>query len=312
MLTQHFSHKTPDSLLLQKNNLAVLPLTRDCMPSEEGTILSGIEGIEENSISEVWTVDKAVSRGTSEQCQWSKTSDLICVARWLTEAECTNIEESVFKAYVSLFSVLKTHGFPHPFRCWNYLPNINTGDGDEETYKRFCTGRLQAFEYLGVKPEQYPSASALGHHTKGAVIYVFASASSPEHQRNNKQVDAFKYPRQYGISSPSFTRATALELIDNRFLFISGTASIIGHETVAEGSLEKQLDVTIDNIEHLLETANPYQCSLRTLKVYLRHAEDWAFTKRWLEARYPRADIVITLADICRRDLLVEIECFCK
>ncbi|GGW84992.1 chorismate transformation enzyme, FkbO/Hyg5 family [Alteromonas halophila] len=311
MLTQRFTRASSDELLSRDDTLVVMPLTAQCAPSVSGVIHSGIEDLSPDQLNEVWTVNGQVARGQTGDNYWSKTEDMICVARWLTKAQCEQMEESVFEAYLSIFSVLKSHGFEHPFRFWNYLPNINTGDGDEEIYKRFCTGRLQAFEQLGIAASSFPSASALGHHTDGAVIYVFASAEVPQHLKNDKQVNAFNYPRQYGISSPSFTRATALTLADTPYLFISGTASIIGHKTVEVGHLQRQLGVTLDNIEHLLATANPQNRQLATFKVYLRHPEHLAPARDWLNQRYPDVETVFTLADICRSDLLVEIECFC-
>lgn len=65
------------------------------------------------------------------------------------------------------------------------------------------------------------------------------------------------------------------------------------------------------NIRHLLDTANPEQCPLSAFKVYVRHEKDVAYIRDWLSSHYPDVEAVYTLADICRKDLLVEIECFC-
>ncbi|MGS2718087.1 chorismate transformation enzyme, FkbO/Hyg5 family [Eionea flava] len=316
MLIQNFCSSPPAQLLSSKGVLAVMPLTKHCEPSTVGLIESGVCSVGSQQQSEVWLVEGEVTRGVVSGelgvNHWSKAEGVICVAHWLSEAQCSDLEVSVCNAYLSIFSVLEEHQLCHPFRFWNYLPNINAGVGDEETYKRFCTGRLRAFNALGIKSEGFPSASALGHHSQGAVIYAFASAAKPVNLNNNKQVDAYNYPRQYGITSPSFTRATSLELFGESYLFISGTASIVGHETVEVGSLERQLEVTLSNIKHILETANPKKKKLSTFKVYLRHAEDLLQTSAWLTLHYPYVDTIITLADICRSDLLVEIECFCK
>ena len=312
MLTQIFSNTPTDELLARQDVLAVMPLTDQCCPSDLGAIHSGIADLTGQNLNEVWTTEDSVVRGRSGSTYWSKTDDVICVSHWLSQQECEDLETNICDAYMAIFDVLYEHSFPLPFRFWNYLPNINKGDGDSEIYKRFCTGRLRAFEKLSIEPQAFPSASALGHHTEGAVIYVFASKAEPIHLKNDKQVNAYDYPRQYGISSPSFTRATALKLRETPFLFISGTASIIGHKTVAKSDLERQLEVTASNIEHLLQTANPFNRKLTTLKVYLRHPEHKTRTEEWLKARYPDVAMVFTLADICRQDLLVEIECFCR
>lgn len=312
MLIHSFSSAPSTELVTKENTLAVIPLIEKCEPSELGVIHSGIEEASSALTSEVWSVQKPVTRGKSGKNYWSKTTDIICVAHWLSDDECKQIEQSTCEAYLSIFKVLEQHGFPNPFRFWNYLPNINQGEGDDETYKLFCSGRLKAFEKLGIAADSFPAASALGHRSDGAVIYVFSSSSKPQHFKNKKQVNAYEYPRQYGISSPSFARATALNLETTPYLFISGTASIIGHKTVEVGNLDRQLEVTINNIEHLLETANPDNRSLSTFKVYVRYSDHIERTKEWLKARFPNVESVITIADICRDDLLVEIECFCQ
>lgn len=311
MLTHSFISSNATEILTGDHTLAVIPFSEKCEPCELGLIYSGIEEASTQQINEVWSVKDKVTRGKSGKIHWSKTSELICISYWLSERECQKIEQATFDAYVSLLSVLKEHDFAFPFRFWNYLPNINSGQGDEEIYKRFCTGRLKAFETLAIEPESFPAASALGHLSKGAVFYVFASKSKPKHFKNNKQINAYDYPRQYGISSPSFARATALNLADSPYLFISGTASIVGHKTVEAGNLERQLEVTASNIEHLLTTANPDNRSLATFKVYVRHLQHVQATQDWLDKHYPQVQTVITIADICRSDLLVEIECFC-
>lgn len=312
MLTQTFISTEPEKLLSKDDTFVVIPLSRKCEPSISGVIDPGTEVLGPEYFSEVWSVQGPVVRGGAAPTYWSKTDDVICVSHWLSKEQCFSLEDSVLDAYLTIFSVLKEHGFFHPFRFWNYLPDINTGVGDEETYKRFCTGRWRAFKKLGVEPEEFPSASALGHHSQGAVVYVFASRSQPVHLKNDRQVNAYDYPRQYGITSPSFTRATSLSLCGGSHLFISGTASIIGHKTVEVGDLERQLEVTASNIEHILSTANPHKRKLSTFKVYLRYASHFDQTLAWLEAHYPDVKKVITLADICRADLLVEIECFCQ
>ncbi|MEC7690534.1 MAG: dioxygenase [Pseudomonadota bacterium] len=311
MLKQHFCSTPAKALQSREDVLAVMPLINQCEPFGNGLIATGLEEAGSEAINEMWTVKGKVTRGQTGRCYWSETDDVICVAHWLTKDECGDIEQHTQTAYGAILGVLNEKGFAHPFRFWNYLPAINAGDGDHEVYKKFCTGRLKAFEEAGISPQAFPAASALGHHNDGAVFYVFASRVKPRHYNNHHQVNAYEYPRQYGISSPSFARATALTLNDSHFLFISGTASITGHQTLGEGDIEKQLNVTMGNIRHLLDTANPEQCPLSAFKVYVRHEKDVAFIRDWLSSHYPDVETVYTLADICRKDLLVEIECFC-
>lgn len=311
MLKQHFCSTPAKELLSRDETLVVMPLTSQCEPYGEGLIATGLEEADAHPVNETWSVSETVTRGQSGRCYWSETNNLICVAHWLSKDECEQIEQSTQFAYEAILAVLDEHKFPHPFRFWNYLPGINVGNGDDEVYKKFCTGRLKAFESRGISAQAFPAASALGHHSDGAVFYVFASRARPRHFNNHRQVNSYDYPRQYGVTSPSFARATALSLNTSHFLFISGTASITGHQTLGEDDIEKQLTVTMENIRHLLDTANPDNRELATFKVYIRHAHHLAFIRHWLTTHYPQVEAVYTLADICRKDLLVEIECFC-
>ncbi|QJR80938.1 dioxygenase [Alteromonas pelagimontana] len=312
MLSHSFTTSSATELLSKNDTLAIIPLVNRCEPFGAGLIPSGIVEASGSKMNEVWSLKGDVTRGQTGQSYWSKSADIICIAHWLSKDDCQQIELKTQQAYESLLYVLNEQGYPYPFRFWNYLPGINAGDGDKEVYKKFCTGRLKAFQTAGIPPAAFPSASALGHHNEGAVFYVFASSAKPQHFNNNKQINAYEYPRQYGISSPSFARATTLRLQQQGYLFISGTASIIGHQTVEAGDLERQLEVTMNNIEHLLNHANPDKLTLSTFKVYIRHAEHVSRTRSWINQRYPHVDAVYTIADICRRDLLVEIECFCQ
>lgn len=333
MLSHFCSFAPVDDLLKQANTLAVIPLSTSCEPHTQGLIYAGIPFAYLESATqanEVWCVAKnhTVTRGENQHCQWSKSDDIICVAHWLNKQDCAHIEQATFDAYINIFSVLEQQRYPLMFRAWNYLPNINQGQGDNEVYKRFCTGRLRAFEHLGIPSSDFPAASALGHHGQGAVIYVFASRITPVHFNNQRQVNAYEYPRQYGISSPSFARATTLSHGSARPLFISGTASIIGHQTLHADDVLAQLQVTTQNIEHLISTTKAHyrqetqdtaphkdqhvDITLSTFKVYVRHHEHLESIQRWLKKHYPHVHCIFTFADICRAELLVEIEAYCE
>jgi len=200
-------------------------------------------------------------------------------------------------------------------RFWNYVPHINVGAGDQENYKTFCAGRLAAFRDFELDEAEFPAASAVGHYRDGITVYALTSAHTPRHHANPRQVDAFRYPRQYGASSPSFARATTLTIENaatpQRLCFISGTASILGHSSVHHNDLRLQLYTTNDNILYLLKETGFKRSQIQTLRVYVRQAQDHLECKRIIEELYPNTPAIYIHADICRSELLVELECFC-
>jgi chorismatase len=111
---------------------------------------------------------------------------------------------------------------------------------------------------------------------------------------------AYHYPGRYGPRSPSFARASRLP---DGPLLISGTASILGHATAHPGDVAAQCRTTLDNLTTLAGDLR----SLQTVKVYVRHAEDLAAVRRECAAAFGGAAAYL-VTDLCRRDLLVEIE----
>jgi hypothetical protein len=96
---------------------------------------------------------------------------------------------------------------------------------------------------------------------------------------------------------------------------LPGTASILGHSTVHVGSAAAQTRESIANVVELVAEANRVSGARRyyveelQYKVYVRHATDLGEIRRELALLLPTScPITYLQADICRRDLLVEIE----
>jgi enamine deaminase RidA (YjgF/YER057c/UK114 family) len=100
--------------------------------------------------------------------------------------------------------------------------------------------------------------------------------------------------------------------------WISGTASILNCETVHPGDVEKQTEQTIDNIQKLISRENferhgvpgaGFQLSdLAKIRVYVKRSEDYETCRAICERRFGPLPTIYAQADVCRPDLLVEIE----
>jgi enamine deaminase RidA (YjgF/YER057c/UK114 family) len=207
----------------------------------------------------------------------------------------------------------------HLARIWNYVPAINAaGPAGLENYRAFCRGRSLAFERQFGREfnARLPAASAVGC-PPGALTVVFAACTTAvRHVENPLQVPAYNYPGEHGPRAPSFARATVVAGAERTTVFISGTAAIRGHETIAAQDTRRQLACTLENLRALSPA-----CGLGTdlargggatrhFKVYVRHAADYpaiaAMLDEQLLAGTDRVSYV--QADICRASLLVEIE----
>lgn len=248
--------------------------------------------------------------GEQGQIRYVRTQDWILVQLNLSYTRAS-LADTTYQAYVDLFSCVQSQGFPYFARMWNYLADINQGDGDAEAYKQFCSGRARAFTHMGMGAAQYPAASALGRHTHGLQVYALATITPCTHVENPVQTSAYHYPREYGPASPSFARAT-LAGQNSEILFISGTASILNAQSCFLGDLVKQAELSCQNILRVMQQAQQIsQCSyqLQLAKVYLRNAHDYPLAASIVKALLgPNCQTVWLQADICRTELLIEIE----
>lgn len=212
--------------------------------------------------------------------------------------------ESVTRAaYAKLIDDVRKAGYPFFLRMWNHVGSINDHDGGQERYQLFCAGRHDAFVAAGYHHgTDLPAASAVGMPGRGLVIYFLAAREPGVQVENPRQVSAYDYPPQYGPKSPSFSRLTAWR----DTLFVSGTSSVLGHATVHEGNVMAQLDETLQNIEAVLGRAGKSMRDVAAAKTYLRHSADYERVAQRLAGVFP-ANLFLE-ADICRSNLLIEIE----
>ncbi len=119
----------------------------------------------------------------------------------------------------------------------------------------------------------------------------------------------------YVKETPKFERARFLGLFNKKLVLISGTASIIGEKTAGVGDPVKQTEITIENIKQLYSpetlnniTGNSMVPKYGHARVYIKNRNDYAVIKRSFKLNYGNLPVVYIVADICRKDLLVEIE----
>jgi len=233
-----------------------------------------------------------------------------------SEGEAEALLRATGIAYQEIFDLLAETEHRHLIRIWNYLPEINRETGGDERYRHFNTARQSAFRNSGrVVEGAIPAASALGSPAGSPIsIYFLAARRPPTMIENPRQTSAYHYPPQFGRHSPMFSRACLWGENGGGKLFVSGTASIVGHDTIHQGDVIAQTRETMVNIGALLEEANRvgaerYSLDGLKLKVYVRRPSDLPAIKATLSQSLGRANGVVYLqADVCREDLLVEIE----
>lgn len=233
----------------------------------------------------------------------------------LDESRANGLRAAAQRAYASLFAVLDREACGFPLRIWNYVPRINAETGGLERYRQFNIGRQEAFLAAGRAAfDGAPAACALGSHAERLSIHFLAGRRAPVAIENPRQVSAYRYPTDYGPRAPTFSRASVVD----ETLFLSGTASIVGHASQHPGDPVAQTAETFVNIRAVVAAAQArlgaaFDVGALTYTIYVRHREQFdpirtAFVREVGAQSAAAARAMFVLADICRAELLVEIE----
>ncbi|MBS7458745.1 pteridine-dependent deoxygenase [Coralloluteibacterium stylophorae] len=308
----------PEALLAQADVLAVFGFgaTPAAAPADPRWLHVALPAIGGPAPCEVWRSSGRVRVETAAGLRFAHDGRHAFAAIEVVEGAAGGIEAASEAAYARLMAFLGTSGFAHPLRIWNYLDAITEGEGDAERYRQFCVGRARG---LGEVPGQFAAATAIGRQRAATAdsvlqVYVLAAREPGLALENPRQVSAYRYPRQYGPQPPSFARAMLAPGVP---LMFSGTASVVGHATAHVGDVLAQTRETLVNLQSLVDAgrtadaARAERLQARAiLKVYVREPAQAAAIEALLRERLPDAPLLLFAADICRSDLLLEIDGF--
>jgi enamine deaminase RidA (YjgF/YER057c/UK114 family) len=235
-------------------------------------------------------------------------------------------------AFEQMKAILESEGmsFNHLVRQWNYIGNILEIKNGFQNYQIFNEVRSEYYKKYRSIPG-YPAATGIGMKLGGVTIDFCAVVADEDVTimpiSNPAQVNAYEYGQQVlaGNSAegklfkqpPQFERSLLLERKINSTLFISGTASIIGQETIGIEDVEKQTIVTIENINNLTDQKRIGRTITNTdmdwgnfilLRVYVKNRNDFPKVEIICRERFPEVPALFIGSDICRDNLLVEIE----
>lgn len=272
---------------------------------------------------ELWLSPLPVRYGRRASITYSENGTVLFGHLLLEEADFPDFRIASQMAYQHVFELLRHAGYPCLLRMWNYFPAITTQQGEFNRYQTFCLGRQDALDAWGNFDYSPPAATAIGTAQAGLQLYFIAAKNAGMQLENPRQTSAFLYPRQYGPVSPAFSRATVKDWGQGKHIYISGTTSIVGHETLHIGNPLLQLDETLRNLQALLEHGDdtlglPARAvpDLKQLKVYLHDPATLPQVQDRLEAylasavasQQGKVDVLYLQGDVCRSDLMVEVE----
>lgn len=210
------------------------------------------------------------------------------------------LEASAHDAFTSVL-----HRLPGPAaRLWTFLPCITQSCGDGlDRYMHLNKGRARAYEDCGLVSGSMPAGTCVGHAGEYLAIYALWTANSVRPVENPRQRPAWNYSPKFGPKSPPFSRGVHTGCA----LWASGTASVVGEETLHAGDLAAQWRETLANLESLRVSAS-VNGAWRSMRAYVARADDVVHVRQLGREAFADGFEQVLRAPLCRVDLLVEIE----
>jgi enamine deaminase RidA (YjgF/YER057c/UK114 family) len=218
-------------------------------------------------------------------------------------------------------------------RQWNYIEQITANETNEglesQHYQIFNDVRTKYYNQSKFE-HGFPAATGIGTDFGGICIDLIAAKFNDNSQviglKNPAQVDAYAYSRQvlaennlmsdFCRTTPKFERAKVVVTPRAQWIFVSGTAAITGETSKFNSTVEYQTELTIDNILKLVSSENlrnhgvekVQEVKVDYLRAYVKFPGDISQVMNICKKHFPEIPIACVVADVCRPELLVEIE----
>jgi len=209
-------------------------------------------------------------------------------------------------------------------RQWNYIENISLFDDDHQNYQAFNDSRSNFYSQTDWS-HGYPAATGIGTQAGGVMVELIALTGEQVINKaldNPLQIAAHKYSQEVLLgaidpctqqrTTPKFERARIVGLPESQIIYISGTAAIRGETSVIENDITEQTRITMENIDHLIASAHSYNqgtsFEYELLRIYVKKPSQMEDVRTYMKAYYPDIKKIYICADICRDELLVEVE----
>jgi len=223
--------------------------------------------------------------------------------------------------------------FSDIIRQWNYIEKItelvDDGTSLSQHYQVFNDVRSKYYKKANFI-NGFPAATGIGMDYGGISIDFIAASFKDSNSvvglKNPFQIDAYTYSPKvladnnlmsdFCRTTPKFERAKVIATPDGQWVFVSGTAAISGEESINNNNVEQQTELTIDNILSLISWENLHNHGIKKgnevkvdyLRAYVKNQHDIPQVMNICQKHFPQIHIACLVADVCRPELLVEIE----
>jgi enamine deaminase RidA (YjgF/YER057c/UK114 family) len=229
-------------------------------------------------------------------------------------------EEQTSQMFEYAEKLLRTQGaaYQNVIRTWIFISNIL------EWYDEFNRVRNRLYRKFNLIPDAYsendintiylPASTGIqGENNFGAAAIMDLYAIIPENNSNVKIASTTGVKQQSAFHYGSaFSRAISICEADNMQILVSGTAAIddIG-KSVHYDNTKAQIHFTLDVVNGLIQNKGAKFEDIFDATIYLKRPEDITIYQE-IKNKYGINNIpsICVLADVCRKELLFELDAF--
>jgi enamine deaminase RidA (YjgF/YER057c/UK114 family) len=249
------------------------------------------------------------------------------------EASIQKQSDAIFSGLEEIFELEKMP-VSSIVRQWNYIENITRIEDNCQNYQEFNDARSRFYQKTKWHGG-FPAATGIGIGCGGVIvdldaIYTNGSDIKVVSLNNTLQVPAHDYSKSVlvaaedepdrPVTTPKFERGKLVSSGTEGVIYISGTAAIRGEKSFSYEGIEEQTRITLENIEHLISeetlassgAGHFANVEISSLRIYLKEESFFEPCKKIVDENYKGVSAVYLKADICREELLVEIEGIAK
>ena len=299
-----------DKLPKEKDKIISIISFIDKVEYRDNVLSTGLCTYGRKNVYEVWETSDVVSHKEYNDIYISKNKNYLFGLVIIDNIGSYEELKLYIKKKYSDFYKISDENKMNIVKIWHYIPQLLKIYNDKKTnYSLLCEAREIAYKNY-YKDFRYPAATVIGIEGNKILIYFLATrCETYKAIENSRQVSSYNYPQNIFLEKPMFSRAvsfkTACDYVEK--IIISGTASIRGYESMHTENLIKQLDESLRNYKTFFEIENNIS---NTCRVYLSKIQksNYKIIISKLEENFGSDKYVLLQGDICRKELLIEIE----
>ncbi|HBG28828.1 MAG: hypothetical protein A2Y10_03600 [Planctomycetes bacterium GWF2_41_51] len=203
-------------------------------------------------------------------------------------------------------NILKSRGcnFSDTIRTWLFADDILSWYGDLNKARNIF------FEHHDIYNKLVPASTGIGvrnHYDTALAVQLLAVKP----KNNNVIAQIVNSPLQCPALNykSSFSRAIKINVPDHRRLYVSGTASIdMNGKTIYLNDTKAQLEFTMQVVKAIMDEAGMDWSNAVSSMAYFKYKEDFGLFDDYCNRQNIKLPHIKVQADVCRDDLLFELE----